>query len=97
MPVINKSLADKIKAIHIYSNGYKIQEILKSDFDIDNEKIEPDFPVSFSEDELLDQWVRIRPRKSSAFRLLFFDETPKRMFTTNQVKNTLKSKKPKCS
>lgn len=50
LPFVNKSLADKIKAIHIYSNGYKLQEISKSEFHVDSSEIEPNFPVTFSEE-----------------------------------------------
>lgn len=61
MPMLNKSLSEKIKAIHIYSNGYKLQEIAEGDFSIDTESFDSEFPVQFTEDELADPWVRVRP------------------------------------
>ena len=81
LPFLNKSLAEKVKAIHIYSNGYKLQEIKSEDMNIDTTKIEPNFPVEFSEEELEDQWVRITPQDESTYHMRFFDNTPKRLFT----------------
>jgi hypothetical protein len=90
LPMANKSLAEKIKAIHIYSNGYKIQEIGPGDLKFDDDKYEPDIPVTFTPEELEDPWVRIRPSSfSSAFHIRFFEQTPKRMFAPVQVKNSL--------
>ncbi|MDR3560562.1 MAG: hypothetical protein P4N59_03835 [Negativicutes bacterium] len=89
LPIVNKSLAEKIKAIHLYSNGYKLQEINNSEFKIDESECHPNFPVVFSEDELKDPWVRIRPNIASAFRIEFFEKTPKRLFIPSQTMNTL--------
>ncbi|MEB4782133.1 hypothetical protein P5G60_10275 [Paenibacillus jamilae] len=79
---VNKSLAEKINTIHVYSNGYKIREINSSQFHIDYSECAPSFPVKFLENELCDPWVRVRPKNASIFRISFFDETPKRMFVT---------------
>jgi hypothetical protein len=89
LPILNKSLAEKVKAIHIYSNGYKLHEITKSEFGIDTTLFNPEIPANFNDDELKDVWVRIRPSRASAFRIDFFDETPKRMFTSRQTQNSL--------
>lgn len=89
LPFVNKSLAEKLKAIHIFSNGYKLQETNCSEFNIDESDFHPDIPVAFSEDELLDRWVRVRPKVSSTFYIRFFEETPKRMFIPNQTVNSL--------
>jgi hypothetical protein len=75
LPILNKSLAEKIKAIHIYSNDYKLQEISIDDFTIDNAQFEFKIPVLFSEEELEDSWVRIRPNIASTFDFRFFEET----------------------
>ncbi|ELA9307270.1 hypothetical protein QUO07_004540 [Vibrio parahaemolyticus] len=94
MPILNKSLAEKVKAIHIYSDGYKVQEISLGDFSIDNSEFEPNIPVNFSPEELSDPWVRIRPSNfSSAFRVRFFEQTPKRMFIPEQVENSLEDRR----
>src|SRR5699024_7656359 len=66
-PFVNESFANKIKAIHIYSNGYKLQEIDPSDISIDKSEVDPKFPIKFDKKELKDQWVRIRPEKSSSY------------------------------
>nr|WP_319565312.1 hypothetical protein [uncultured Rhodoferax sp.] len=93
LPFVNKSLAEKIKAIHIYSSGYKLQEISKTEINIDTTAIEPNFPVIFDSIELADQWVRVRPKVASAFHLRFFESTPKRLFIPSQVENTLEGRK----
>ncbi|WP_232700258.1 hypothetical protein [Brevibacillus daliensis] len=93
LPFVNKSLAEKFKAIHVYSNGYKLQEISSSEFYIDESEIAPQFPAEFTEDELCDPWVRVRPKNASTFHISFFDETPKRMFIPSQTVNSLE--KPK--
>ncbi|MCP9771669.1 hypothetical protein KBY66_03385 [Synechococcus sp. Tobar12-5m-g] len=84
----NNTLSHKIRAVHVYSNGYKLQEI--TELTIDESKFEPKLPVDFSEDELADPWVRIRPVEfSSAFHFRFFEVTPTRLFSPDQVKNSL--------
>lgn len=93
LPMANKSLAEKVKAIHIYSNGYKLQEVICSESMIDSTEFDPNIPVELSPDELKDPWVRIRPESASAFHIRFFDETPKRMFVPNQVVNSIDNRK----
>ena len=93
LPFANKSLAEKIKAIHVFSNGYKLQEIEKSDINIDTTDVNPNFPAQFDDDELKDQWVRIRPNGSSVFHVRFFEHTPKRMFIPSQIENSLEGRK----
>lgn len=90
---INMSLAQKVKAIHIYSNGYKLKEISSADIDVDTTKINPNFPISFDEQELNDSWVRIRPKGSSVFNMHFFEKTPKRLFISSQVDDSLEKRK----
>lgn len=94
LPILNKTLAEKIRAIHIFSDGYKIQEIGPDDFAIDATSFEPHIPVKFSQAELEDPWVRIRPSNvASTFHIRFFEETPKRMFVPEQVINSLEERK----
>lgn len=92
LSIVNKSLAEKVKAIHIYSNGYKLQEITKSEFSIDTTSFDPEIPANFTDDEVSDVWVRIRPINASAFRMSFSDQTPKRMFISRQTTNSLASR-----
>jgi hypothetical protein len=92
LPFVNRSFAEKIKAIHIYSNGYKLQEIAESDINIDTAEIEPNFPALFDDSELSDQWVRVRPQGSSTYYMRFFERTPKRLFISSQVENSLENR-----
>ncbi len=89
MPILNKSLAEKIKAIHVYANGYKLQEIGSSDFGIDLEPFDPEIPAQFTKEELMDPWVRIRPKSASVFSISFSDQTPKRLFSSRQTHDSL--------
>ena len=89
-PVLNKSLAEKLRAIHIYSNGYKLREISRSEFV--GTRVQSDIPVKFTEDELSDIWVRIMPVNASAFTMSFTDQTPKRMFYSPQTPDSLARK-----
>ncbi len=93
LPFSNKSLAEKVKAIHIYSNGYKLQEIGVDDITIDSTEINPNFPVEFDENELKDKWVRIRPKEASTHHLRFFDQTPKRLYTPSLVQDSLEDRR----
>ena len=92
MPILNRSLAEKVSAIHIFSNGYKLQEIAKENIVIDDSPFSPDIPARFTDDELLDRWVRIRHRRASMFVISFSDQTPKRLFVSRQTGNSLSDK-----
>lgn len=89
MPILNRSLARRVKRIHVISNGYKLLEVSTDGFSIDETPFEPSIPIVFEQSELEDPWVRIRPHNSSAFRLSFSDEIPYRMFVSRQTRNTL--------
>lgn len=94
LPILNKTLAEKVRAIHIFSDGYKIKEIGPDELTIDTTDFEPHFPVVFTSQELVDPWVRIRPSDiASAFHIQFFEQTPKRMFVPGQVMNSLEGRK----
>ena len=82
MPMINRSLARKINTIHIYANGYKLDEIQSNKFQIDETEFDPEIPVKFTSEELSDPWVRIRPSGKSCFSLSFYTRTPKRLFSS---------------
>lgn len=92
LPVLNKSLAEKVNSIHIYSSGYKLQETQKAAFHVDTTCFSPEIPVEFNDEELSDPWARIRPTDESAFHMRFFEETPKRMFVSNQIQNDLEER-----
>jgi hypothetical protein len=89
-PILNFSLASKLKAIHVYANGYKIQEITETDFKIDTSAFDPEIPVEFTEDELSDGWILIRPSDlSSLFQISFSYQTPKRLFESPLTSDSL--------
>ena len=94
MPILNRSLARRVKCIHVISNGYKLLEVSIDGFYIDETSFEPSIPIVFEQSELEDPWVRIRPHVASAFRLSFSDEIPYRMFISRQTKNTLPVRQP---
>lgn len=90
MPIVNRSLAGKLKAIHVYANGYKLKEIQREDFSIDATAFDPKVPVEFTEDELADPWVRIRPSEfASNFSLEFYGQTPKKLFLSRETIDSL--------
>jgi hypothetical protein len=82
---ISEKLADKIKAIHVYANEYKLQEINFNEFTIDRTGFDPKIPLLFSNAELADPWVRIRPINSSSFHVHFSEQTPKRFFDATET------------
>jgi hypothetical protein len=89
MPMLNRSLAQLIKTIHVISNGYKLFEVSADQFYIDETTFDPGIPATFSDAELADPWVRIRPKNSSAFCLGFAEEIPERLFISRRTRNTL--------
>ncbi len=95
LPMINQSLAEKVKAVHVYANGYKLQEISSADFYVDTTEFDPNIPAKFDQDELRDPWTRIRPISSSAFHIRFSEVTPQRMFVPIQVVNSLETRMQK--
>ena len=85
MPILNKSLAEKLECIRIVANGYMLLDLDKNAFVIDSSEFALDLDESFSGDELSDPWVRIRPANfSSAFDLSFMDNVPVRMFKSKK-------------
>jgi hypothetical protein len=82
---INEKLADKIKAIHVYANEYKLQEINSNEFTIDRTEFNPKIFLLFSGAELADRWVRIRPNRYSSFHVHFSEQTPKRFFDATET------------
>lgn len=91
MPILNKSLAEKLKRIRVFANGYILLDIEKNGFIVDSSEFSLDLDESFSKDELSDPWVRVRPAIfSSAFHLSFMDSVPVRTFKSK--KSTLEVK-----
>jgi hypothetical protein len=92
VPVLNRSLAEKLRSIEVFANGYKLTYIGPDDFTIDDSRYdcteagaftaeELAEAGAFTAEELADPWVRIRPSNlSSFFELRFSETTPRRMF-----------------
>jgi hypothetical protein len=94
MPVLNRSLAQKVGAIHIYANGYKLHEINRANFSIDETPFDPEIPAEFTSEELADSWVRIRSAGSaSVFSLSFADQTPRRLFSAETIPDSRASRR----
>jgi hypothetical protein len=86
MPILNKSLAEKLEGIRIFANGYMLLDLDKKAFGIDSSEFELDLGGAFSQDELSDPWVRIRPADfTSTFNLSFLDNVPVRMFKSKKI------------
>jgi hypothetical protein len=93
---LNSSLASKLQAIHIYANGYKIQELTESDFKVDDSAFDLQVPVQFTNEELADPWVSVRPSGfSSAFKISFSSCTPKRVFDSPTASDSLGNRRRK--
>jgi hypothetical protein len=86
MPIVNKSLAEKLAGIRIFANSYMLLDLDRDAFQIDNSDFKFDLDKKFTEQELSDPWVRIRPTKlASSFDLSFLDNVPVRMFRSKKV------------
>lgn len=81
MPVLNRSLAEKLHSVQVFANGYKLSDIRPSDFLVDYSPFTAELSGSFTDKELADPWVRIRPSAlASSFHLMFTSTTPRRMY-----------------
>jgi hypothetical protein len=86
---LNRRLAEKVRAIHVYANEYKLTEIGVGGFTIDNSSFKTEVPLFFSDEELADPWVRLRPKNESSFHVRFSQQTPKRFFSADEVADSL--------
>jgi hypothetical protein len=77
---VSRSFARKVRRIRIFANGYELDDLGPGDFFVDESKTGLDIDNRFSADELKDPWVRLRPRRSSAYQFDFYRKTPRRMF-----------------
>ena len=85
LPFVNGELAEKIHSIQVFANGYKLEDFGPSDFRIDRSRCGESMPAEFSEDEMADPWVRLRPTSmNSAYRFRFGEVTPKRVYGHEQ-------------
>jgi hypothetical protein len=84
----NRSLAEKIKVIHVSGNEYKLAEFAGKRIRFDEPNAPPYFPYPFTDQELGDPWVRIMSG-IGPFRLSFSDFTPQRMYEPELVGDSL--------
>jgi hypothetical protein len=83
---LSASLAEKIHSIKIYANEYKVAEMPNGGFTIDRTPVKYHAPLLFSDSELADPWVRIRPANlSSAFHIRFSEHTPRRFIDAREI------------
>ena len=91
--ILNKKLAEKVKTIQVISNEYKLNEYSLSEFRIDtSDNTKTNIPIKFTENELSDPWVIIRPKNVTNFSINFYNDTPKRLRIPNQIADSLDSK-----
>ena len=90
---VNKTLAEKVKAIHLIANHYKLAEYGRDGFRVDTQgKFEP--RLIFTPAELSDEWRRIM-RNFGPFRVNFSEITPVRIFEPAEASNSLQRSKDK--
>ncbi|MBM4033744.1 MAG: hypothetical protein FJ291_18455 [Planctomycetes bacterium] len=89
LPMLSRSLAQKLKRVHVYANEYKLLEVDRDRLEIDESPFSPNVPVEFSEQELADPWVRVRPVSASGFHFSFADQTPLRTFSPRQTADSM--------
>lgn len=83
--MLNASLARAVRSIHLFSNGYRLMELQSDQFDIDETPFNANVPFAFTEEELKDPWVRLRPRLASAFVLDFAAQVPVRLYRSERA------------
>ena len=83
---LNRSLAEKVSSVQIYANEYKLKEIRRDGFRIENEfREKAGVSLVFSSEELADAWVTLGPLNESFFHIRFSDQTPKRFLSAEEV------------
>ncbi|WNZ54069.1 hypothetical protein QT397_02145 (plasmid) [Microbulbifer sp. MKSA007] len=96
MPVLNRSLAEKLHSFQIFANGYKLADYSLEDFSIDSDKWDSQLPGQFTPEELSDPWVRIRPISASVYQLKFSETTPRRLYEHRELNDTILPNLDRC-
>jgi hypothetical protein len=81
----NRSLAEKIGSLQVFGNSYKLMDIDKTAIRPEFMAKPPNLPVSFTEDELADPWMVLRPDMASTFQFNFSENLPVRFYDPKQV------------
>lgn len=84
----SRSLAEKLKAIHVLGNEYKLAEFSAHQIRLFNDGKQPYFPMPFTPEELTDEWVLLLPKRGG-FGISFSETTPRRMFDADLVQDSL--------
>ena len=87
LPILNESLAEKVRGVHLFGGGYKIMQVREDDLGIDRSPFKPEIPLEFTSSELADPWIRIRPKEASVFRVSFFEQAPMRMSNPSKTEH----------
>lgn len=88
---VNRRLAEMVARIHVYANSYKLLEVPKPDFSFDDKLLPTQCPVDFSDSELSDSWVYIRPNDSTMFMIRFSEQTPHRFYSPRETVDSLRN------
>jgi hypothetical protein len=83
--LLNKALAAKIVNIQVFADAYKLAEYRQGEFWVDGSPHDFKVGLVFTGQELSDPWVRIRPKRQSAFDFRFSEETPTRFYTPRET------------
>lgn len=85
IPILNRSLAEKLHSFEVFANGYKLAQIGHDGFKIGSQYL-GSLPDKFTHEELADPWVSVRPSNgNSCFQLHFSSTTPRRMFAHEEI------------
>lgn len=87
--LLDSRLSEKLSAIHIYANGYKLDEIRRQNLHFEEMARERASPLEFSDKELEIPWVIVRPDYGSFFQLRFSERTPSRFYTPTRTEPTM--------
>ncbi len=84
----NRSFVEKISTISVAANEYLLARIPREQFRFSEGDRGCRYPVCFTEHELKDKWVRIRPANGcSTFDISFSRETPIRYYDAREVEH----------
>jgi hypothetical protein len=82
---VSKAFAEKIVNIQVFADAYKLAEYGEGRFWADSSPHDVKTGLVFTDEELADPWVRIRPKRQSAFDFRFSEETPTRFYTPRET------------
>jgi hypothetical protein len=81
---LNRSLAERVKAIRVYGNEYLLTYFVRDKIKIAPAPANFRAPMHFTKDELADEWT-ILSNDLSSFRLSFSENTPTRLYPAADV------------